>query len=307
LQLLGKESLGMVIFLTGSSGFVGNEICRALIKQGHRVRCLVRGESDARLPASPLIEAVSADLFNTSQLTAHMHGCDAVIHLVGIIREFPAKGITFERLHHQATTAVVSACLAAGIKRYLHMSANGTRPQAVTRYHQTKWLAEEEVRGSELDWTIFRPSLIYGINDQFINMISGLIRRLPIIPVMGDGTYCLQPVPVEIVAAGFAQALLQPKAIGKTYHCGGADCLSYNRLLDEVGLAIGKNKVAKIHQPLVLIRPIVNLLQHVALFPLTSDQLRMLLEGNCCDTSDWLDDLALVAPSFRTGLEYLKG
>jgi NADH dehydrogenase len=186
------------------------------------------------------------------------------------------------------------------------MSANGTRDKAVSAYHQSKWRAEEEVRKSRLDWTIFRPSLIYGAEDQFVNLISSLIRKLPLMPVMGDGTYCLQPVPVEIVARGFAQAIDKGSAIQQTYHCGGRDCLSYNQLLDEVGLAIGKQKVVKIHQPLALMRPLVNLLQHLPFFPMTSDQLQMLIEGNCCDIKNWQTDLELSPPDFRTGLAYLK-
>ncbi len=296
----------MDIFITGASGFVGRALCRKLTEKGHHLCCLVRPGSEERLISSEQIRPLHADLFSREQLIPLLENVDAVIHLVGIIRQFPRRQITFERLHDQATATLVSAIRHAGVKRYLHMSANGSRANAHSAYHRTKWRAEETVRSSDLDWTIFRPSLIYGAEDQFITMISGLIRKLPLVPVMGDGEYRLQPVPVEQVAAGFAAALEQPQAIGKTYFCGGKDCLSYNQLLDLVATALGKKRVHKISQPLFLMRPLVALLQHIPLFPMTSDQLQMLLEGNCGDTTDWSADLGLEPAPFAQGLEYLK-
>lgn len=296
----------MDIFVTGGSGFVGRTLCRELIKRGHHLRCLVRSGSEERLISSPQLNPVSGDIFSPEYLVPLIKDCDAVIHLVGIIREFPARKITFERLHHQATAAVVTAASNAGVKRYLHMSANGTRKEAQTAYHKTKWFAEERVRSSDLNWTIFRPSLIYGAEDQFINMLASLIQKLPVVPVMGDGEYRMQPVPVEQIACGFAAALEKSESVGKTYHCGGKDCLSYNQLLDFVASALGKKQLRKIHQPLALMRPVVALLQHLPIFPITSDQLQMLIDGNCCDPSEWAEDLNLNPRTLSSGLDYLK-
>ena len=296
----------MDIFLTGGSGFVGRALSNELIQRGHRLRCLVRSNSKNQLISSPQITPVKGNIFSPDDLVPLIEGADAVIHLVGIIREFPRREVTFERLHYEATTAVINAAQTAGVLRFLHMSANGSRRDAQTNYHQTKWRAEEAVRNSTLDWSIFRPSLIYGNEDHFINLLATMIRKLPLIPVMGDGEYKMQPVPVTSVAKGFATALERIGTIKKTYHCGGADCLSYNQLLDLVAAALGKKSVRKISQPLTLMRPLVSMLQHLPIFPMTSDQLQMLLEGNCCDTLEWLDDLNLESIPFRKGLEYLK-
>ena len=296
----------MDIFLTGGSGFVGRALSNELIQRGHRLRCLVRSNSKNQLISSPQITPVKGNIFSPDDLVPLIEGADAVIHLVGIIREFPRREVTFERLHYEATTAVINAAQTAGVLRFLHMSANGSRRDAQTNYHQTKWRAEEAVRNSTLDWSIFRPSLIYGNEDHFINLLATMIRKLPLIPVMGDGEYKMQPVPVTSVAKGFATALERVGTIKKTYHCGGADCLSYNQLLDLVAAALGKKSVRKISQPLTLMRPLVSMLQHLPIFPMTSDQLQMLLEGNCCDTLEWLDDLNLESIPFRKGLEYLK-
>ncbi len=295
----------MRIFLTGGSGFVGREICRQLDALEHEIHCLVRQDSENHLLPLPRVKPVQVDLFSPA-LADKIEACDAVIHLVGIIREFPHRQISFERLHCQATQAIVTATRAAGVKRYLHMSANGARDNAVTNYHKTKWRAEETVRQSDLDWTIFRPSLIYGAEDQFIRMLTDLIRKFPLLPVMGNGQYRLQPVPVQQVAAGFCRALEAEAAIRKTYHCGGADCLSYNQLLDLVATSIGKKPPFKVRQPLLLMKPLVSVMQHFPNFPITRDQLQMLLEGNCCDPDDWLRDLALDPVPLRTGLAYLQ-
>lgn len=295
----------MRIFITGGTGFVGRQICHQLCVAGHEIDALIRPGSEKKLAQHAQIKPLLLDLFS-SDLAEHLQNVDAIIHLVGIIREFPARGIRFKRLHQEATEAIITAAQKAGVQRYLHMSANGTRENAVSNYHRTKWRAEELVRASGLDWTIFRPSLIYGEEDQFINMLAGLLRRLPAIPVMGDGNYKLQPVPVEQVAAGFVSALSNPDSIGKIYHCGGADCISYNQLLDAVGAVIGKKSIHKIRQPLFLMRPAVALLQKLSFFPMTSDQLQMLIEGNCCDNRDWQTDLGLTPRPFKEGLSFLS-
>jgi len=295
----------MKVFVTGATGFVGRAVCAELLRSGHQVDCLVRPGSEKHLAGLPAVTTKVGDLFAPAGLAELMQGCDAVIHLVGIIREFPARQITFTRLHTEATRSVVSACQQVGIKRYLHMSANGTRKDAVSAYHQTKYLAEEEVRASPLDWTIFRPSLIYGPEDQFINMLVQMLSKLPVVPVIGNGQYQMQPLPVEQVARSFAKALELPQTIGKIYHCGGAECLSYNKLLDQVAAALGKKAPCKIPQPLMMMRPLVAILEHFPLFPLTSNQLQMLLEGNCCETREWLADFDLEAVPLAQGLQYL--
>src|SRR5256885_16672659 len=122
-----------------------------------------------------------------------MAGCDAVIHLVGIIRERPALAETFERLHVDATLNVLAAASGAGVRRVLHMSALGTRPGARARYHQTKWRAEEAVRPGGLDWTIFRPPIVDGHGDGFVTALARMVRRLPTVPGLGRAPGRAQP------------------------------------------------------------------------------------------------------------------
>ncbi len=290
----------MKVFITGGTGFVGQEVIRQLLKTEHQVRALVRTTTGPSATAG--VETHVGDTTQPASLQGALAGCDAVIHLVGIIREFPGRGVTFEHLHTASTKNMLQATSEQGVNRYLQMSANGTRENAITTYHKTKWAAETAVRKSNLDWTIFRPSLIFGPDDKFVNMLAGLIRKLPVTPVMGDGQYRLQPVAVADVAAGFVKALDTPESIGQTYHCGGPKAYTYDEVLDLIGQAIGKARVCKLHHPLFLMKPVVELMQSIPQFPMTSDQLQMLLEGNCCDPEPWRSTFDLQLTDFAEGI-----
>lgn len=298
----------MKVFVTGGTGFVGTELVRQLTGAGHVARLLIRPGSEGRLAEREGVEIHLGDATDPSSLSRALAGCHAVIHLVGIIREFPSRGITFEKLHTQATRNLVAAAQQQGVGRFVHMSANGTRAGAACPYHQTKWEAEQAVRGSTLEWTIFRPSLIFGPGDAFVNMLADLIRRLPLVPVIGDGRYRMSPVSVADVAAGFVRALGKPESIGQTYACGGPGAYSYDEILDLVGAALGKEKVFKLHHPLALMKPVVSLLENFPLFPLTRSQMSMLLEGNTCDPGPWVEAFDLKLTPFPEGIRsYLRG
>ena len=297
----------MRIFLTGGTGFVGSEVLRQLVAAGHAVRCLVRKGSEGKLAVREGVEIRHGDVSEPETLEGALQGCDAVIHLVGIIREFPGKGITFKRLHFEATRTMVAAAESQGVKRYLQMSANGTRENATSPYHQTKWKAEEAVRASSLAWTIFRPSLIFGPGDAFVNMLAEMMRKLPVMPVIGDGRYRMTPVAVEDVATSFVKALTLPVTIGKTFHCCGPQSYAYDEVLDLIGSALGKRHVPKLHHPVFLMKPVVALLESFPAFPLPSSQMTMLLEGNVCDPTEWAAVFGIKPLGFAEGIRgYLK-
>ncbi len=296
----------MKVFVTGGTGFVGRTLLRILKSSGHQAVALVRAGSEAKVP--PGVEIVSGDVLEDSAVLAlKMAGCQAVIHLVGIIREFPRKGITFERLHPQATRNIVAAAKEAGIKRYLHMASLGTRPGATSAYHQSKWAAEEIVRDSGLDWTIFRPSVIFGPEDSFVNLLADLIRKSPFLPVIGDGNYRLQPVAVEVVAQAFVKALNLPETIGKTFEVCGPSPLTYNEIVRAVAEALSR-RVVLIHLPVSLMRLAATLLGGFAFFPLTTDQITMLLEENVCqNTEAFYQTFDLPRVDFREGIARYLG
>jgi len=276
----------MKVFITGGNGFVGQKIIRQLLQDGYSVKALVRQKNS--LKDYPPVEKVVGDITDPENLKDQLHDCHAVIHLVGIIREYPSRGITFDRIHRLSTSHLVTAAQAQGVERFIHMSANGTSSNATTNYHKTKWAAEELLRRSELDWTIFRPSLIFGPDDAFINMLAKILKITPVFPVFGDGNYRLQPVHVSNVAESFVAALAKPETIGQIYHCCGPQVYSYNELIDVIHRALGKKgKALKLHQPLALIKPLLKLAGNCPLSPITADQLSMLVGGNTCSNDEW--------------------
>ncbi len=281
------------VFVTGATGFVGKHVIRALLAQGFLVRCLVRPGSEGRLKGFESIDRVSGNVLRPEPLVAAVEGSSAIVHLVGIIREHRLRNITFERLHVRATENMLAVAKRAGVKRFIQMSALGTRPNARSLYHQTKWRAEEAVRASGLDWTIFRPSLIFGRGDEFVTVLARMIRRSPAVPVLGDGRYRLQPIAVEQVAEGFAHALRTQPSIGHVYELGGPVAYPFVQILDEIGAALGRRRVRKVHVPLGLVKLMTRALHRFPLFPLTMDQITMLEEESVTDPTRFYQELAI--------------
>jgi NADH dehydrogenase len=292
----------MKIFVAGGTGFVGKHLIEELQRRGHSVRLLVHSRS----ALSGEIEQISGDINTLETFAKSVKGCDAVINLIGIIREFPSHGITFEKMHVLATANLLDAAARAGANRYLQMSALGSRPAAVSSYHKTKWEAEATVRRSALQWTIFRPSLIFGPRDAFINMLAAQLRLAPVMPVIGTGKYRLQPIHADDVARCFSQALEMPETIGQTYELCGNDRVSYEQLLDLIAAAMGRRSPIKPHVPLGLMKFLIPILQKIPQFPITMDQLQMLLEESICG-NEWQKIFRFEPRGLRDGIaEYLK-
>ena len=290
------------VFVTGGTGFVGRAVIQALRAEGCAVRCLVRRGSERDLHGLGAIERIEGDVMSRQSLDHAMDGCDAVIHLVGIIREHPAVGVTFERVHTQGTINVLEAAAAVGARRYVHMSALGTRSGARSRYHQTKWSAEEAVRASPVPWTIFRPSIIYGRGDGFVTVLARMIQRLPIVPIIGAGRQRLQPVPVADVAQGFVRALTLDASVKHTYDIGGPEPVTMVDLIDRVAESMGRRRPIKAHVPLGLVRTVTRALYRFSDYPLTPDQLLMLEEENTCEPGPFYETFGLVPVPLNTGL-----
>ncbi len=291
------------VFVTGATGFVGRAVIQALRHEGHVVRCLVRRGSEAALHGFEAIERVEGDILDPpATLETAIAGCDTVIHLVGIIREHRSRAITFERIHHLGTLNVLTAASHAGARRYLHMSALGTRLGARSRYHQTKWAAEEAVRASGLAWTIFRPSVIYGRGDGLVSMLAGMVRRLHVVPVIGDGRQRLQPVTVEHVAAGFARAVTIEATVKQTFTVAGPEAVSMVELLHLIGAAMHRRvRIARF--PLGLMRPMARVLHRTPSFPVSPDQLLMLEEDNTGDPGAFYATFGLTPVPLAQGLQ----
>jgi len=282
----------MRVLLTGGTGFVGRAVLTALLEHGDQVVQLVRpgrsaGNTETWLNQAGHIQLAIGDVLDPSSLEAAAKDCEAVIHLVGIIREQAQKGMTFERLHVEATRNVIAAAQKQGVRHMIHMSALGARPGATSAYHRSKYEAEQLVIQSGLTYTIFRPSVIFGPDDEFVNMLADLVR-LPLTPVIGSGEYLLQPVARQTVAEIFVQSLRNTEAHNRIFEAGGPEQLTYNQILDAIGQALGKPHVRKWHMPLGVMKPMIKMMEGLPFFPITTTQLTMLLEGNVCEDSEAL-------------------
>lgn len=262
-----------MILVTGGTGFVGQEVVRELIALGHRVRLLVRDpQRAARFTSHPQVELVRGDALKPETLTAAMANVQAVVHLIGIIAE--TSHVTFEQAHTEATRNLLVAAKKAGVTRWIQMSAAGTRPDARSRYHLSKWAAEELVRQSGLDWTIFRPSLIYGYDDRdrLLNTLRLVLSppfdfiQLYTFPVLNGGRAHIQPVSVREVAHCFAHAVAKNASVGQTFDLVGPVSLTWREMISIVAGTLGKKAIYEEIPLLILLRILLWLL--VALAPI---------------------------------------
>jgi NADH dehydrogenase len=248
-----------MILVTGGTGFVGHEVVGELLALGHRVRLLVRHPERGNFFARhPRVELVRGDALRPETLPAAMARVEAVIHLIGIIAE--TSRVTYEQAHIEATRNLLAAARQAGVTRWVQMSAIGTRPFARSRYHLTKWQAEELVRQSGLDWTIFRPSLIYGHDerDRLLNLLRRALSwpldflQLYSFPLLDGGEPLIQPVSVREVARCFALAPAKEAAIGQTYDLVGPVAFSWREMVFKIMTTLGKTGIYE-EIPLLLI------------------------------------------------------
>jgi NADH dehydrogenase len=302
----------MNVLVTGGTGFVGREIARQLHNRGHRVHMLTRNpEASASRDAAAVAGAktVPGNVLDAGSLKNVCAGVEAIIHLVGIISEIGEQ--TFENVHIHGTQNMLAAAQQAGVKRFLHMSALGARPDAASRYHQSKWAAEERVRRSGLGWTIFRPSIIYGPGDGFVTLFARIARFSPVVPVIGGRTR-FQPVPVKSVALAFLGAVDGPHTVGETYDLCGEETLTLDEMVDHI-LAATQRKRLKLPLPagvagiqaafLEFVFP--SLLRRAP--PLTRDQILMLQEDNVGSPEPAQTLFGLKSVPFREGIAgYLR-
>lgn len=274
----------MKILLIGHSGYVGNILLHKLSKTTHNIICLSRRVINEII--YPNIRFEKGDIINPDSYLYLLESCDAIIYLPGLIREFPEKGITFEGIHFLGVKYLVDAAVEKGIKRFILMSANGVRENASTGYLRTKYQAEEYLKKSRMDWTIFRPSVIFGYEKikkkNFINVIIELSRFPIFFPVIGNGNYRLQPVSLDNLTDAIVMSIDNPLSINKTYHACGKKIYSYNEIVD-ILLSVIKKKRVKIHIPVFIMDFIAGIFEKYEMFPVSRDQIKMLLEENICN------------------------
>jgi len=279
------------VAIIGGTGFVGGNLTDALLAAGHEVSLLVRAGSESKVRQTGRVVTTSGDTSSADALQSVMEGCSAVIYNVGILREFPSRGITFEESQYQGLVRTVEAARQVGIKRLLLMSANGVK-QPGTPYQETKFRAEEYARQSGLDVTVLRPSVIFGDPEGKMEFATQLFNDMvrPPIPAVSffsgrspdKGAVVMSPVHIDDVARAFVAVLENDKTIGQTFALGGPEVLSWQKMVRRIAEATGRTKWL-LPMPIWIMRIGATLFDWLPFFPVTRGQLTMLEEGNTAD------------------------
>lgn len=292
----------MRVAVTGGTGYVGPAVVEELLRAGHDV-VAIEHERPVPVPANGRLHRARGGVGDPDALRAAFEGADAVVHLVAIIRENKRQGVTFEGVHVRGTENVVAAAKAAGVTRFLLMSANGVDLGVDTPYFRTKRAMEGIVKGSGLAWTIFRPSYIAGAREGgFDRQFSDIIDVAPVLPSFDGGRFEIQPVSRRNVAQAFARALEEPKAIGKTYVLAGPERMTWNAYLRKLA-ALRQRRRPLVYAPSWAVIPAARMLG--PLFPADPDALRMLVLGNTGDASEAVKDLGLTLDSWEDAVSGL--
>jgi len=288
-----------MILVTGGAGFIGSHLVKRLVHEGKEVRVLIRNkeraEREGRLK-DLAVDWVEGDINQPDSLYKAILGVDAVIHTVAIAIE---KGKnTFESINEQGTVNVVEAALQANVKRLLNLSQLGADPDLPYRLLASKGKAQAYVAKSELDWTAFRPSVIWGPEDEFANTFARLVALTPLIfPIIGDGSATFQPVWVEDVVEAIVKTIDDPKTIRKEFELGGPEVLTIEEI-ERRTLAALNTKRLFIRFPIPLLRIIVRLMETFLPSPPVTQSLLELLAVNNVPTQNALPDFIFDPQAF---------
>jgi uncharacterized protein YbjT (DUF2867 family) len=290
-----------MILVTGATGFVGSNLVRRLRHDDVAVRALVRNPAKGQALKDIGVDIAEGDVSDKASLEKAVAGCERVVHLVGIIQETP--GVTFRTVHVDGTRNVLDAAQKAGVRQVFYQSALGTRPGAKSMYHRTKWEAEELVRAGTIPYTILRPSIIYGPGDRFTMRLSDMIKRSPVLPVIGTGRSRVQPLYIDDEVSCIVKAITGDAFLNEMYEIGGPDQLTYEEVTVAIADALGIYRPT-LHMPLFLVRNAARLLESVLpVPPVTTDQLIMFQEDNVCSMRDIHDAFGIKPIKFREGLK----
>ncbi len=294
----------MKIAVTGATGFIGSHLVERLLQDGHELTVLSHS-GRGRKPFPPGIRVIHGSVEEGEALFNLCAGNQIVFHLVGIIAETRTKSFALTVV--EATRKLVDACLRGKVSKIVYLSAIGAAADAETKYHRAKHQAEIAVMQSSLDWTILRPSVIYGEGDGFVNLLARLIRRLPFTPVIGTGKYRLQPIYIDDLTNAMAQCVDNPATSKEIIEMAGPERLEYSEILHIIKRVLNKRRV-NIHLPLWLMKMVAAVME--GLFkpaPLTTDQLTMLVNENIGETEKMRRLFGIEPVRFEDGLrKYLR-
>jgi NADH dehydrogenase len=288
------SNLDTLVTIFGGSGFLGRSVVRALCKREYRIRVAVRRPELAG-HLQPLgrvgqIHAVQANVRFPASVEAAMRGARIAINLVGILA--PSGAQTFDSVQAQGAGAVANAAATAGA-RMIHVSAIGADENSPSHYARSKAAGEKAVLSATPSATIFRPSVVFGPEDDFTNRFAGLARMSPALPLIGGGLTKLQPVYVGDVATAIAEAVDGKAKSGATYELGGPEVLTMREIMELILATTGRKRML-VSLPFGLAKLQALLLQFApGPLKLTADQVELLRSDNVVSEAAKAEGLTL--------------
>jgi nucleoside-diphosphate-sugar epimerase len=280
----------MKVFVTGGTGFTGSYTVPLLLKHGYEVRCLYRPGSDRSTLPQPEIEWVLGDLSDVQTLSASMRGADSLINIAS--------------LGFGHADSIVNAATEAGISRAIFVSTTAIFTQLNAKSKQVRLAAEQAIELSRLNYTVLRPTMIYGSpRDRNMWRLIRFLRYSPMIPVFGDGNSLQQPIYVGDAAQAIVSCLCHDQTIGKSYNIAGKHPLTYNQVLDTIAEAL-KKRVWKVHVPSSLVVCLLKLFERLHIpFPIKAEQVLRLNENKNFRYEEAARDFGFDPRTFEEGIK----
>lgn len=295
-----------MILITGGTGFVGQILVQHLVEAGYQVRMLIRpSKKTPRLPHGVPVEVAVASLHDERGLRAAMMGVDAVYHLAGGEKRGAYASLLEDDI--LGTQAAVQAAVAGHVKRFFYLSHLGVERASAYPVFKAKAIAEEYIRRSGIDYTIFRSAVLFGPGDGFTTRFATLARSLPFFfPLPGDGNTRLQPLWVHDLATCLVWALEDEKTLNNTYEVGGGEYFSFAEIIDILCSVIGiRRRFVPIYAP--YLRALVVFLEsYIPAFPISIFWLDYLAVNRTCSVDTLPRSFNLIPARFTHNLEYLK-
>jgi nucleoside-diphosphate-sugar epimerase len=291
---------GRRILVTGATGFTGRQAVPLLLERYHRIYCLVRRTSNRDAIDLPGVTMVEGDLENQASLEDALGGKDSLINIAYLVG----------RIEHGPRLAknIVSACRAAGVRRAVFVSSASIFTRLSAPAKKAKLAAEDVVINSGLDYTILRPTMIYGApGDRNMIRLIRFLRRSPVVVVPGDGESRQQPVHVEDLARAIVDCVEVSAAFGKSYNLSGADPVTFNEIVEQTCQALGVRRL-KVHLPLdlaVRAARLINMMRGKSW--IKEEQILRLNEDKSIDHSDARKDFGFSPRSFLEGIRQEAG
>jgi len=295
------------VLVTGAAGMVGIHTCQELTKKGWKIRALIRDPAKAAMALGQLpVEFRVGDVRDATTLRSALSGCGAVIHLAAIAIE--KKGDSYRESNTAATERVISAARAEDVQRVIFMSQNGADSRSPYPFLRSKGVAQESVKTSGLKWTVLRPSVIFGPEDQFVNVLGRLIRLTPkIFPLPGGGSARFQPIAVDDVARVIRLALEKKETVNQSYDLGGAVPLTLRQMTERILTAMGTHRRI-VSVPVKALRPLLAMAQRLLPNPpVTASLLDLLSLDNTVANNALTEYFKVVPIPFAADeLQYLR-